>query len=150
MRVTLLSRPDGGYTLLWSMHHSITDGWSSSVLVAELAEMYNARKSGVQHSLPPSLPFSGYMQWLSEQDIPSAEAHWQAELVEVEEMTRIAVGDKPAVVVEGKTHDQMTATLPAEIGLALAENARTQAVVTEAFDRSNHTSAGCHGLWTSR
>src|SRR5215813_5631295 len=46
MRVTLLRLSPGEHMLLLVMHHIITDGWSMSILLKELAESYERLVAG--------------------------------------------------------------------------------------------------------
>ncbi|MBF0229003.1 MAG: amino acid adenylation domain-containing protein [Desulfamplus sp.] len=63
VRVTLFNRGDGFYTLVWSFHHIIMDGWSVSVLYEELATIYTAlikvRDSGLSQGRNSDLPQAG-------------------------------------------------------------------------------------------
>ncbi len=52
-RVTLIHIAEAEYILLSVMHHIITDAWSLTVNVKELAEIYSARMEGRTPLLPP-------------------------------------------------------------------------------------------------
>jgi amino acid adenylation domain-containing protein len=60
----LRSAEDGSHTILLTMHHILTDGWSGGILKEELTELYTAAVQGRQHSLKP-MPFQyrHYSQW---------------------------------------------------------------------------------------
>jgi amino acid adenylation domain-containing protein/non-ribosomal peptide synthase protein (TIGR01720 family) len=65
LRATLLKLEDGRHTLLLSLHHIVSDGWSINVLVRELAALYAAHGAGMA---PPSLPplplqYADYALW---------------------------------------------------------------------------------------
>ncbi len=49
--------------LMLTLHHSVCDGWSLAVLAHELGELYNARRQGAAHHLPPAPSFIRYANW---------------------------------------------------------------------------------------
>ncbi|MBV9791291.1 MAG: non-ribosomal peptide synthetase, partial [Chloroflexi bacterium] len=55
LRATLLQLDATEFLLLFTMHHIITDGWSTELLVEEVATLYAAFVAG-QHSPLPELP----------------------------------------------------------------------------------------------
>jgi amino acid adenylation domain-containing protein len=64
VRAGLLRMNVEDHVLLLTMHHIISDGWSISVLVNELAALYNSCSMGVPSTLP-ALPiqYADYAQW---------------------------------------------------------------------------------------
>ena len=64
VRAGLLRMNVEDHVLLLAMHHIISDGWSISVLVNELAALYNSFSIGVPSTLP-NLPiqYADYAQW---------------------------------------------------------------------------------------
>ncbi|HEX2670089.1 MAG TPA: condensation domain-containing protein, partial [Polyangiaceae bacterium] len=79
MRITLVRRPDGAHDLLWTTHHALLDGWSTSRVLGEVLEAY--RFGRVQTVVPP--PYRDYVAWL--QRCPSSEAWWRAKLASLGE-----------------------------------------------------------------
>jgi amino acid adenylation domain-containing protein len=64
LRATLLRMNVADHVLLLTMHHIISDGWSISVLVHELAALYNSFSTATPptlHSLP--IQYADYAQW---------------------------------------------------------------------------------------
>ncbi|MYT74071.1 MULTISPECIES: MupA/Atu3671 family FMN-dependent luciferase-like monooxygenase [unclassified Streptomyces] len=51
-RSRLLKVADDSWVLMFVLHHISADGWSHSVLMAELAELYTAAAAGRPHTLP--------------------------------------------------------------------------------------------------
>lgn len=52
------------HVLLITMHHIVSDGWSMSVFVDELAQLYSALREGRDAQLPPlTIQYSDYAQW---------------------------------------------------------------------------------------
>ncbi len=68
------------HRLLLTAHHIVCDGWSLSVLLYELAELYSAHCRGVPAALPAPTPFSAYARdRVAQQSGPefvAAEAYW--------------------------------------------------------------------------
>ena len=52
LRTTLLRLGSREHILLATLHHLITDGWSTDVLVGELSTLYQASVSGLPSPLP--------------------------------------------------------------------------------------------------
>ncbi|PMB03027.1 non-ribosomal peptide synthetase, partial [Fischerella thermalis CCMEE 5273] len=85
LRVKLLSLSEQEYVILLTMHHIVSDGWSTSVLVHELATLYQAFCHG-QPSPLPELPiqyidFAAWQkQWLTGEVLESQLAYWRQQL----------------------------------------------------------------------
>nr|WP_041842091.1 non-ribosomal peptide synthetase [Actinoplanes friuliensis] len=64
LRPTLLRLAAEDHVLLLVQHHIITDGWSTGVLIAELAELYTAHVTGAPAHLP-TLPvqYADFAAW---------------------------------------------------------------------------------------
>jgi amino acid adenylation domain-containing protein len=64
VRAELLRMNVEDHVLLLTMHHIISDGWSISVLVNELAALYNSFSIGVPSTLPElPIQYADYAQW---------------------------------------------------------------------------------------
>ncbi|WP_163871153.1 condensation domain-containing protein, partial [Myxococcus eversor] len=64
IRGSLLRLQPTSHVLLVTMHHIVSDAWSSGVLVRELAELYAARTSGTQSHLPPlPVQYADFAAW---------------------------------------------------------------------------------------
>jgi amino acid adenylation domain-containing protein len=64
LRARLLRMKVEDHVLLLTMHHIISDGWSISVLVNELAALYNSFSLGVPSTLPDlPIQYADYAQW---------------------------------------------------------------------------------------
>ncbi|MFI1222520.1 MULTISPECIES: MupA/Atu3671 family FMN-dependent luciferase-like monooxygenase [unclassified Streptomyces] len=74
-RVRLLRVEEDRWELMFVLHHICADGWSLSVLLAEIAALYTAAAAGVPHGLPdPAMQAPGYARWQREHHDPDAEA----------------------------------------------------------------------------
>jgi amino acid adenylation domain-containing protein len=66
-RVRLYRMGDGEHVLLINLHHIVTDGWSSGVLLRELSALYGAFARGEPSPLAePELQYADYAEWQRE------------------------------------------------------------------------------------
>lgn len=64
LRTTLLQTEDEKHMLLVTMHHIISDGWSSGILIRELAILYKSFVQGRSASLPDlDIQYYDYAEW---------------------------------------------------------------------------------------
>ncbi|MEU4177722.1 MupA/Atu3671 family FMN-dependent luciferase-like monooxygenase [Streptomyces sp. NPDC026589] len=74
-RTRLLRVEEDRWELMFVLHHVCADGWSLSVLLAEIAALYTAAAAGVPHGLPaPAMQAPGYARWQRERHDPGVEA----------------------------------------------------------------------------
>ncbi|HEY7489757.1 MAG TPA: amino acid adenylation domain-containing protein, partial [Candidatus Tectomicrobia bacterium] len=77
MRVALLRIAEDTHQLVWTNHHLLLDGWSTSLLLKEILAFYAAFCGGQDLRLTPSRPYRDYIAWLQQQDLARAEAFWR-------------------------------------------------------------------------
>ncbi|MFI8433466.1 MupA/Atu3671 family FMN-dependent luciferase-like monooxygenase [Streptomyces sp. NPDC079020] len=71
----LLRVEEDRWTLMFVLHHITADGWSLSLLLAEIAELYTAAAAGVPHTLPaPALQAPEYARRQRAEHDPETEA----------------------------------------------------------------------------
>ncbi len=64
VRFHLLLMNDDQATLVYTMHHSITDGWSMGILSQEVSTLYEAYRNGQEPSLPElPIQYADYAVW---------------------------------------------------------------------------------------
>jgi|GEM_PF-4777336 len=80
MRLHLVDLPGGGVRWLWTFHHLLFDGWSSSLLFEDLVALYRAEMEGRPAALPPAPRYRDFIAWLEERDLEADEVRWRAEL----------------------------------------------------------------------
>lgn len=68
------------YEAIYSFHHAILDGWSSSLIMAEVATIYTALWQEQTLQLPAEQPYREYIRWLNAQDLDVAEHYWREQL----------------------------------------------------------------------
>src|SRR5205823_667138 len=80
LRAQIVRLAPDHHRLVFTAHHLICDGWSMSVLLYELGELYSANCRGGSCALPAPMPFSGYAQSEAEEqqspESAAAEAYW--------------------------------------------------------------------------
>ncbi|KYG06012.1 hypothetical protein BE21_37340, partial [Sorangium cellulosum] len=85
LRAALLRRSERAHVLLVSLHHIVSDGWSTGVLVRELCSLYEAFSAGRPGALP-ELPVQvadhalWQRQWLSGDVLEAQLAYWRRQL----------------------------------------------------------------------
>ncbi|MCU0680704.1 MAG: aminotransferase class III-fold pyridoxal phosphate-dependent enzyme [Polyangiaceae bacterium] len=82
-RATLLRRSEESHVLVLTMHHLVTDEWSSAVLFDELAALYAAERAGRAAVLPPPGEMLTYVERerrLAASPDESARAFWAEQL----------------------------------------------------------------------
>lgn len=85
LRITLLHLDNGEYVVLLTMHHIISDAWSTGVFLQELATLYTALSTNQPASLP-ELPIQyadfavWQRQWLQGEVLETQLAYWRQQL----------------------------------------------------------------------
>ncbi|MGN8262169.1 amino acid adenylation domain-containing protein, partial [Pseudomonas sp. SMSB3] len=101
LRLVLVRTGARRHHLIYSSHHILMDGWSNSLLFAAVMQAYAGQPgASVQGTR------SDYLGWLQQQDRPSADAFWAAQLRELDGPTLLSgardanQGGQGAVVLE--------------------------------------------------
>lgn len=76
MRLCLIALPGKKHRIIWAVHHAILDGWSCSLLFAELMSDYASKVKGGSMPVAPSAPYKEYMAWLLQQDSEAVADFW--------------------------------------------------------------------------
>jgi amino acid adenylation domain-containing protein len=82
VRGHLVKLADGAHAFVLTAHHIICDGWSTNVIVDELAEIYGALCRGEAAELPAPLAFSEYARMQASRDkaeLAKTEEYWLKE-----------------------------------------------------------------------
>src|SRR5690242_18119689 len=95
MRQILIRISDDSYRFVWSFHHLILDGWSSSIVKAELFALYEAFSRGERLQLEQVAPFSDYIAWLRRQDLGAAETFWREKLAGLKQRNSLVPVRRP-------------------------------------------------------
>jgi amino acid adenylation domain-containing protein len=123
LRVVLVRLGPGSFRLVWSFSHLLLDGWSVSLLLGELWDVYAGlvAGSGVVAGVP-GRPFADYVGWLRGRDGSVDEGFWRAELAGLEGVSPVRlVGDAG---VSGVGFGEVCVELPVGVTAGLGEVAR--------------------------
>ncbi|MFY0568156.1 non-ribosomal peptide synthase/polyketide synthase [Archangium lansingense] len=129
-RITLLRLNAGDHVLLMTMHHIVSDGWSTGVLIRELAALYQGLTSGRPATLP-ALPvqYADYATWqrgwLRDEALEAQLAYWRQQLSEAPRALELST-DKPRPAVLAHRGALESTRMPRELGLAVTELARSE------------------------
>lgn len=77
IRLTLIRLNSRTYQFVFSKHHLILDGWSSSLVLKEFVQIYTTLCQGQELPSAPGSAFGDYITWLQQQDLPQAKAYWR-------------------------------------------------------------------------
>ena len=77
-RFYLFRRSKQEHFLLLVIHHSITDFWSTAILLDEFAQLYEAERAGTEAALAPlELRYTDFIRWQAEMLAgPEGDRHW--------------------------------------------------------------------------
>ncbi len=95
MRVLLVRVSDEEYRIIWSSHHILMDGWCMGIILHEFLEIYKSLRLNIEIKLGPAVPYSGYIQWLEEQDKGKSLEYWKNYLADVNDKTSLPLDGKP-------------------------------------------------------
>ncbi|WP_394851110.1 non-ribosomal peptide synthase/polyketide synthase [Pendulispora rubella] len=128
MRVALFTRPDGKHDVVWTMHHALSDGWSSARMFGDVIAAYRAHlphHAGAPAVFAPVVPYRDYVAWLAAR--PSPEPFWRGALQRLANPARLRPSFGRARILEPGTHHRLDGLDPALVR-DLKELARRQAV----------------------
>ncbi|MFG2000485.1 amino acid adenylation domain-containing protein [Spirillospora sp. NPDC048911] len=91
-------------------YHAVLDGWSSWLLLGELAQIYE--QGGDDTGLPAPPPYEGYYRWLAQQDRAEAESSWRTALTGLPGPTLLAPSEPERWLADS---ERFTVEIPAEL-----------------------------------
>ncbi|RMU02374.1 Pyoverdine sidechain peptide synthetase II, D-Asp-L-Thr component, partial [Pseudomonas syringae pv. coriandricola] len=96
LRLAVLRTADDRWQLIYTSHHILMDGWSSSRLLGEVLQRYSGQ-------MPPKQAgrYRDYIQWLQDQDADVSERFWTAELAQLDEPSRLLQAFKTSTDQQG-------------------------------------------------
>ncbi|HJR08158.1 MAG TPA: amino acid adenylation domain-containing protein [Pyrinomonadaceae bacterium] len=95
LRMTVVRMADNVYELFCTLHHLLTDGWSTSILIKEIFAFYNAAAEGREPQLNSPRPYREYIEWLGRQDMAAAEQFWRKMLAGFNAPTPLITDSSP-------------------------------------------------------
>ena len=79
-RLKLIRSAQHQYKLLWTYHHILLDGRSTSVIMEEVFQHYQAFRDGHELELAEPRPYRDYIDWVRKQDFTRNEFYWRKAL----------------------------------------------------------------------
>lgn len=125
MRITLIRMADQAYEIIQSVHHVILDGWSTSAVMGEVIQLYQALCYGQgdgRGTLPASLPFKTYFSWLQKQDLSKAELYWRQALRSIKAPTPLTALESKNLSTLAERYDEQ------QIKLSITDSAAIQSL----------------------
>ena len=121
MRLTLVQLTDNKYHLIWTCHHLLLDGWSTSIVMGEVLRHYAG------DVLPPITGhYRDYISWLVAQDSQATEVFWREQLTSLEAPTRLVNSLPPQET--GVGYEEVTLAFDIKETTALNDFAKTSRV----------------------
>ncbi|MFF5547871.1 amino acid adenylation domain-containing protein [Streptomyces olivaceoviridis] len=129
LRADVVRLADDDHFLLLTVHHIVSDGWSSGIMARELRELYAAAVAGREASLPElPIQYADFAAWQREQLTgPETERHlayWRERLARVTPLELPTDHQRPARPSGGG--DVVTFSVPQEVAEALRSTASGQ------------------------
>ena len=94
MRLALFQTGERDYQFVWTFHHIMLDGWSTSLLLSDFLNSYQVISSNGNHPDAQRRPYRDYIGWLQQQDLKEAESFWRRTLKGFTEPTRLGIEHK--------------------------------------------------------
>ncbi|HET7230631.1 MAG TPA: amino acid adenylation domain-containing protein [Longimicrobium sp.] len=142
-RATLVRGAADDHALLWTVHHAMSDGWSTGIILSELAALYQAFAAGRPSPLPPlPLQYGTHAERERERfagDGLDREVRWWKETLAGAPALLEVPTDRPRPAVQSYRGSSFFFHLPAGTGtrveaLARGEGATAFMVLLGAFD----------------
>ncbi|MEW2399430.1 amino acid adenylation domain-containing protein [Streptomyces sp. NPDC046862] len=132
LRATLFRLADDDHVLTVVLHHLVSDGWSMSVLLAELSAAYNAQRAGSAPDLPElPLQYVDFAIWQRDQLTADRErellTYWRETLAGAPDALDLPA-DRPRPPLQSHTGAQIDVGLPAGLSARVTALANTHRV----------------------
>ena len=134
MRLGLVRMSEDESVFVWTHHHLVVDGWSTALLMKDVAEFYQGFLNGGYTSKVKPRPYGDYIAWLRRQDLSEAETYWRRALDGVSVPTPLGV-DRNRLTTPGeeKNYSEKVDRLPARETSALQAVARRHRLTLNAM-----------------
>jgi len=145
MHLILIRLAEDEYRFIWSHHHLILDGWSSSLLFEEVFAFYEAFSQGKTLHRQRPRPYRDYVAWLQQQDLSQAEKFWRQQLKGSTAATTLGVEQNYSSLA-----NQESGYSQQKIQLSTAETAALQSLARQQQLTLNTLVQGAWALLLSR
>ncbi|HSS52103.1 MAG TPA: amino acid adenylation domain-containing protein, partial [Thermoanaerobaculia bacterium] len=117
LRTALLRLGEEEYVLVLVVHHIASDGWSTGVMIRELAALYLAAASGAPSPLPAlRLQYADFARWqretLASGLLEAQLAYWRRQLAGMPEVLDLPT-DRPRTAARSRRGGRVAVALPA-------------------------------------
>ena len=123
-RVALMRLADDLWQFVWSFPHILLEGWSASIVVADVFAAYRALRGGAVMPTVSRPRYRDYVAWQQKQDAGKAEAYWRHTLAGFSAPTPLVI-DRPALT-EAPRYERIRTKLDPAASAALQTLARDQ------------------------
>ncbi|WP_326613088.1 non-ribosomal peptide synthase/polyketide synthase [Streptomyces scopuliridis] len=125
MRLVLIRAREGAVRVVWTFHHVVLDGWSTTQIFEDVFAQYRAVASGAGGAAPLATrpPFRDYVEWLGRQDTAAAREYWRGALAGFRSPTPLPVDRRPAPGHRSHAAERVRIELSTEDAGALTEMA---------------------------
>jgi amino acid adenylation domain-containing protein len=128
MRLALIRTAPQSYRLVWTFHHILLDGWSSSHVLQDSARFYESACQGRREPVVPLSTYRDYILWLQRQDKARAEAYWRGVLAGFTVPTQLAIQREGTLADEAQVYGEESLSLSADATAQLRAFARQNQV----------------------
>ncbi|MGW2515355.1 condensation domain-containing protein, partial [Streptomyces scopuliridis] len=125
MRLVLIRACEGAVRVVWTFHHVVLDGWSTTQIFEDVFAQYRALATGAGGAVPLAArpPFRDYVEWLGRQDTAAAREYWRGALAGFRSPTPLPVDRRPAPGHRSHAAERVRIELSTEDAGALTEMA---------------------------
>jgi amino acid adenylation domain-containing protein/non-ribosomal peptide synthase protein (TIGR01720 family) len=123
LRTSLLCLDEADYILLFTMHHIVSDGWSTDILVGEVVTLYESLINHQPSTLPElTIQYADYAiwqrQWLQGEVLNQQLNFWQQQLADIPSILPLPL-DKPRPHIQSYRGTKQTFVISPELTNAL-------------------------------
>jgi hypothetical protein len=68
IRLCAIRLPDRTVQMVWTFHHLLIDGWSLSLILAEVLAAYHAFREGLHQPMVAATPYRRFVDWVARRD----------------------------------------------------------------------------------
>jgi len=101
MRVSIIKTTGQEFTIIWSHHHIIMDGWCIGLIISDFFRFYSMQKNGQEIPIENAPPYSKYLRWLERQDKDRGLLFWKKYLENYEQKTGIPLKNPTQTIESG-------------------------------------------------
>ncbi|MFE4643984.1 amino acid adenylation domain-containing protein, partial [Streptomyces sp. NPDC056730] len=137
MRVTLARIADDVVRVVWTFHHLLLDGWSTSAFLADVLGEYTALggTAAARAATRPVNrgPFREYLRWLGAQDHNAAADYWRGVLAGFEEPVPLPYDRVPEQARRGQSSERVRVALEPGVAEQVGGYARRHRITANAL-----------------